>query len=216
MVDHGQGPRSGSRDNGLRCAGYIAVGDVDPRVADDLLETLRSEGIAAYVSPTPSAQGGYLDVPVPTSLTDRLYADSTQAERATELLAAAPSRAPATPMPPPMPGHEIDFESEWAKLVGTLQSPDAPTEPLGGPAADPDLEGHFVPPPPPPLPRLRPVTIASLVAILLGLIMIVTNLDGGALIWLAIVAILGGGAALVYHLKDGPPTDSGWDDGAVV
>jgi hypothetical protein len=60
------------------------------------------------------------------------------------------------------------------------------------------------------------VTIASLVSILCGLIIIVTGLDGGDLIWLAILAILGGGAALVYHVKEGPPTDSGWDDGAVV
>ena len=42
MVEYGQGPRSGARDNGLRCAGYVPVGDLDPRVADALLESLRN------------------------------------------------------------------------------------------------------------------------------------------------------------------------------
>ncbi|MDQ1694696.1 MAG: hypothetical protein QOJ03_49, partial [Frankiaceae bacterium] len=35
-----EGPRRGARDNGLRCAGYVAIGDLDPRVADALLATL--------------------------------------------------------------------------------------------------------------------------------------------------------------------------------
>ncbi len=209
MVEPGQGPRSGARDNGLRCAGYIAVGDLDPRVADELLESLRTEGIAAYVAPTPGAP------------TDRLYADSTQGARAHELLAAAPD--PAFPAGEAGPDDEtdnaIDFESEWRHLVGSLQAGDPTTSiPLSAAsfATPPELDEHFVPPPPPPLPKLRRVTVAALLSILGGLILIVTNLDGGALIWLAILAILGGGAALVYHVKEGPPNDSGWDDGAVV
>src|ERR1700689_4899444 len=87
MVEYGQGPRSGSRDSGLRCAGYVAVGDLDPRVADALLDQLRAEGIAAYVIPSPRAQGGWLEVTQPDQLTDRLYADSDRADRAGELLA---------------------------------------------------------------------------------------------------------------------------------
>jgi len=43
-----------------------------------------------------------------------------------------------------------------------------------------------------------------------------TNFDDGSLVWLAILAIVAGGATLIWHMKDGPPTDSGWDDGAVV
>jgi hypothetical protein len=85
--------------------------------------------------------------------------------------------------------------------------------PTGG---DPALDEHFIPPPPPPLPRLRRVTVISLLSILAGLVVLVTNFDGGDLVWLAILAILAGGAALIYHVKEGPPTDSGWDDGAVV
>lgn len=224
MVEHGQGPGSGARDNGLRCAGYLAVGDLDPRVADALLESLRAEGIAAYVSPTPAARGGYLEVTLPSRLTDRLYADSERVERAAELLAAAPADTAGQA--------DIDFEAAWQQLLGSLQSsPDAPAPqwPVGDelagttagpsePAAggDPALDEHFVPPPPPPLPRLRPVTVVALLSILAGLVVLATDFDGGALTWLAVLAILGGAAALVYHLKDEPPTDSGWDDGAVV
>jgi hypothetical protein len=258
MVEHGQGPRSGARDNGLRCAGYLAIGDLDPRVADALLETLRSEGIAAYVAPTPGARGGYLEVTLPARMTDRLYADSERAERAGELLAAAPRAEAAESADyadyaeaddPDAPDgesmvdagtqpadSEIDFESAWQQLLGTLQSdPTAPapqwpaTEsgsntaqvPVGLPinmavGGDPALEEHFVPPPPPPLPRLRRVTVMSLLSILAGLVILATNFDGGDLVWLAVLAILGGGGALIYHVKEGPPTDSGWDDGAVV
>jgi hypothetical protein len=231
MVEHGQGPRSGARDNGLRCAGYVAIGDLDPRVADALLEQLRTEGIAAYVAPTPGARGGYLEVTLPSQLTDRLYADAAQAERAGELLADIPRDVPA---PAAAAEPEIDFESAWQQLLGSLQSEaseptpqwpagDAtmshvPVEPgdavrMGG---DPALDEHYIPPPPPPLPRLRRVTVIALLSIFAGLLILATNFDGGDLVWLAVLAILAGGGALIYHVKEGPPTDSGWDDGAVV
>lgn len=238
MVEHGQGPRSGARDNGLRCAGYVAIGDLDPRVADALLETLRAEGIAAYVAPTPGARGGYLEVRLPSQLTDRLYADSERANRAGELLAKTPRDDPAQATEvAAVAGStepEIDFESAWQQLLGSLQSqPGSPTPqwpagdaalthvpvelpagmPIGG---DPALDEHYIPPPPPPLPRLRRVTVIALLSILAGLVIIATNFDGGDLLWLAVLAILAGGGALIYHVKEGPPTDSGWDDGAVV
>jgi hypothetical protein len=239
MVEHGQGPRSGARDNGLRCAGYVAVGDLDPRVADDLLETLRSEGIAAYVTPTPGARGGYLEVTMPSRMTDRLFADSTRADRAKELLQHAPQATEPDTQSRREGEPEIDFESAWQQLLGSLQSnastpaPQWPTGeaadgvtqvpvelpsdpfqlPIGG---DPALEEHYIPPPPPPLPRLRRVTVISLLSIFGGLLILATNFDDGGLVWLAVLAILAGGAALIYHVKEGPPPDSGWDDGAVV
>jgi hypothetical protein len=225
-VEYGQGPRSGARDNGLRCAGYAAVGDLDPRIADALLETLRGEGIAAYVTPTPTARGGYLEMHPSSRMTDRLYADIEHTERARELL-------PATDAAP-----EIDFDSAWQQVLHSLQSggdepmPQWPTGPTAGsetttpgaeltadPAvagSDPALEGHFVPPPPPPFPRLRRVTVISLLVIAAGIVILATNLDGGSLSWLGIIAIVSGVATLVWHMKDGPPVDSGWDDGAVV
>jgi hypothetical protein len=250
MVEYGQGPRSGSRDNGLRCAGYVAVGDLDPRVADALLDALRSEGIAAYVVPSPRAQGGWLEISQPGQLTDRLYADSDRADRATELLTqeheeSAPTQPPALPAPsgpplvPPLPASgtdaspEIDFDSAWNQLLGSLQSTASSTtrpwpaseEVEAGAFAtpspgtldeDPILDEHFVPPPPPPFPKLRKETIIGLLAILGGIILLGTDFDDGSLAWLAILAILAGAGTLIWNVKDGPSRDSDDDDGAVV
>jgi hypothetical protein len=224
-MDSGEGPRPGARDNGLRCASYLTVGDLDPRIAESLLDALRDEGIAAYVVPTPGARGGYLEVQVPARLTDRLFADATHLERARELL------------PAPDATLDIDFDSAWRQVLTSLQSPgdspvppwpvsedlDAPSTrqiplelPIGSLTYSEEPEEHFVPPPPPPLPRLRRVTIVSLLSIAAGLLILATDFDGGDLFWIAIVAIASGVGGLVWHMKDGPPTDSGWDDGAVV
>lgn len=243
MSDFGTGPTSGSRDNGLRCAGYVAVGDLDPRVADAMLDTLRTEGIAAYAAPTPAAKGANLELRLPARMTDRLYVDSTKSERAAELVGIEQAEAePAAPAAP-APGTEVDVDAAWQQLLTSLKTPTTTATwpnrenvsessrpahlddmPLDGPEFDllSNLdqvnleEEHFVPPPAPPLPRLRTVTIASLLSIAAGIALIVTNFGGGDFVWLGILAILGGGFALVWNVKSGPPADSGWDDGAVV
>ena len=224
-MEYGQGPRSGARDNGLRCATYLAVGDLDPRVADSLLDALREEGIAAYVTPTTAPRGGYLESPPPSGLTDRLFADAEHIERARELLPTAD------------PTDAIDFDDAWQQVLASLQTPSSaapswpvsedvapgstasiPVElPIGsGAGVDPAEEDHFDPPPPPPLPRLRRVTWIALAAIIAGVVVLITGYDNGQLFWLAIVAIVAGVGTLIWHMKDGPPIDSGWDDGAVV
>jgi hypothetical protein len=224
MSEERPAPRSGMRDNGLRCSGYTAIGDVDPRVAGVLLDSLRDEGIAAYVTPTPASSGGYLEVRVPTRQTDRLFADTSRLVRARELLAAAEPRP------------EIDFDVAWKEVLGSLQAPESspvppwpvsedldvrtvavPREqPIAAAAAAPQPEDHFVPPPPPPLPKLRRPTVLALAAIVAGIVILATRIDGGSLAWLGVVALLGGVGTLFWQVKDGPPTDSGWDDGAVV
>jgi hypothetical protein len=243
MSEPGSGPRPGARDNGLRCGGYVAAGDLDPRVADALLDALRAEGIAAYASPTPAARGGYLELKLPDQLTDRVFVDAEKSARAMELFAeeqsesshaAAPAESPASSSRGPA---DLDVDAAWQQLLTSLQSPStAVTWPdredvaAGSPPAtfdaeqlsvgtasydDPDDE-HYVPPKPPPLPKLRPVTLGALACIIGGLVVLITGIDGGDLSWIAWLAIIGGGGALVWYMKDRPPTDSGWDDGAVV
>ncbi|HVV75881.1 MAG TPA: hypothetical protein VHC43_07580 [Mycobacteriales bacterium] len=243
MTEFGSGPSSGSRDNGLRCAGYVAVGDLDPRVADAMLDTLRAEGIAAYASPTPASKGLAMELRSPARMTDRLYVDSTKSDRATELVGVEQADVEAAAAPRAPADVDVDVDAAWQQLLTSLKTPttaatwpnrenvteshrpahldDIPLEGLDfGSLTSLDEvnleEEHFVPPPPPPLPKLRTVTIASLFAIFAGIAMIVTNFDGGDLVWLAILAIIGGSVALVWNLKNGPPTDSEWDDGAVV
>ena len=218
--------RRGTRDNGLRCSSYSPVADLDPRVVDVLLGTLRDEGIAAYAAPTPATTGGAMESRLPSRPIDRLWVDDQQVARAKELVDDHT--------------REPDIDTAWQQVLASLQSSstapvppwpvsedvDAPT----GEAADTrlvrpadlddeetdDVNEHYVPPPPPPLPRLHRKTIAAIASIVVGIVILATNFDGGTFTVLAVLAILGGLASLVWRMHDGPPTDSGWDDGAVV
>jgi hypothetical protein len=230
----------------LRCGGYVAAGDLDPRVADALLDALRSEGIAAYASPTPASRGGYLELKLP----DRVYVDSEKSARAMELFAeeqsesshpaggtpttSGPAESPASTSPGPA---DVDVDAAWQQLLTSLQSPttavtwpdredvsagtppptfDADQLAVGTASYDDPDDEHYIPPQPPPLPKLRTVTIGALACIIGGIVVLITGIDGGDLAWLGWLAIVGGGAALVWYMQDRPPTDSGWDDGAVV
>lgn len=226
--------RHGTRDNGLRCAGYAPVADLDPRIADALLPVLRDAGIAAYAAPTPATTGGAMETRLPPRPVDRLWVDDQQVAGA-KAIVDEQTREP-------------DIDAAWQQVLASLQSPSSSpvppwpvSEDVDGPvgAADTRLirpadldssearseetsldeagdDEHFVPPPPPPFPRLHRKTVAAIAAILVGLVILGTNLDGGSFTFLAILAILGGLASLVWRMHDGPPTDSGWDDGAVL
>jgi hypothetical protein len=84
---------------------------------------------------------------------------------------------------------------------------------------DEEEEGHFEPPPPPPLPKLDLPTKLAWVALFGGpaylLVAAMANwhMVGWAL-FTAVAAFIGGFVALVVRMGDGPPNDSGWDDGA--
>jgi hypothetical protein len=211
------GPRRGSRDNGLRCANYTPVADLDPRVVDALLATLRDEGIAAYAAPTPAATGGAMEVRLPSRPIDRLWVDDTQVARAKDLVDRESSERPAP--------EDVDFESAWQQVLVSLQATPGPATPTWpeedqppelDESYDPADEDHFDPPPPPPLPRLRKATLGAIAVMLFGLLIIATNVDGGSLRIVGVLALVGGAASLVWNMRNGPPTDSGWDDGAVV
>ena len=82
-------------------------------------------------------------------------------------------------------------------------------------------DGHYVPPPPPPVPKVRRNTVGALIALAVGLALVFApNLLGQVqsveLGVFGIVLMLGGAGALVWQMRDAPPTDSGPDDGAVV
>ncbi|MCK2220723.1 hypothetical protein MF672_044005 [Actinomadura sp. ATCC 31491] len=82
-------------------------------------------------------------------------------------------------------------------------------------------EGHYVPPPPPPLPKLDLATKLAWVALfggpayLLIAAMASWHMEGWAL-FTAVAAFIGGFVALVVRMGDGPPSNDGWDDGAVL
>ncbi|MER6945606.1 hypothetical protein ABT294_16400 [Nonomuraea sp. NPDC000554] len=113
-----------------------------------------------------------------------------------------------------------------------VRPPEEDLDRLPAPLADPlddslddrepdDDEGHFEPPPPPPLPKLDLPTKLAWVALfggpayLLIAAMASWQMEGWAL-FAAVAAFIGGFVALVVRMGDGPPNDSGWDDGAVL
>jgi hypothetical protein len=138
MVEHGHGPQSGTRDNGLRAARYVAIGDYDPRIADAALTLLRDEGIAAYVAPTPGRRGGYLELRLPPTPTDRLYVDEDRADTAVELLAGDTEGGSADPpddegfvvdhgaaAAPNRSGTDLDIDAAWEQVLASLRSTDS-------------------------------------------------------------------------------------------
>jgi len=118
---------------------------------------------------------------------------------------------------PPWPVTEdLDTSTESASDARLIRAADVDGDSELADEADAADDEHFVPPPPPPFPRLHRKTVAAITSIAVGLLILATNFDGGTFTVLAVLAILGGLASLVWRMHDGPPTDSGWDDGAVV
>lgn len=84
-----------------------------------------------------------------------------------------------------------------------------------------DEEGHYVPPPPPPLPKTDATTKIAWLALFGGPAYLLLSAAlswklQGWMLFTAVAAFIGGFVALVVRMGDGPPNDSGWDDGAVI
>jgi hypothetical protein len=127
------GSRRGRRDNGLSAAEYAAVGDVDPRVGEHLLDVLAGDGIAAYLLPATDLHPVTRTTTLPAVPTDRLYADREHLGTAKEYLAqlrgdeAAVTAAGADggaaesiggPVPESAaPPDDFDLDAAWASIV---------------------------------------------------------------------------------------------------
>jgi hypothetical protein len=84
-----------------------------------------------------------------------------------------------------------------------------------------DDSDHYVPPPPPPLPKMDTGTKIAWLALFGGpayllLAALLTWPMDGWIVFTAIAAFIGGFVALIVRMGDGPPSDSGWDDGAII
>jgi len=217
-----EGPGRGTRDNGLRAGNYVAVSDVDPRVADALLESLRQRGIAAYAVPAAGSVGGSFETRLPSRPLDRLFVDDQQLDQAREIIRAES----------PSPDPTADFESSWQQVLTSLQSnpthmvspwPERENLTLEERETDYDEkmaatadEDHFEPPPAPPLPKLRRATWTALATMAFAVFVLVTNVGGRALGALAFLVFVAAAASLIYNMRQGPPSDDDTDDGAVV
>lgn len=74
------------RDNGFVARHYLPLADLDPRLAEAMLDVLGAESIAAYVEPSTGHVGGYLEVHLPERPRDRLWVDREFRDRAASLL----------------------------------------------------------------------------------------------------------------------------------
>jgi hypothetical protein len=233
------------RTNGLTASAYTPVADIDPRLADALLDELRERGIAAYAEPIATSSMTGLAQPEFVNVHERLYVASTGTREVRELLAAHDKEL-------------VDAENDdlsWAQIVADFDQPvatdrrvwpsdeeivEATTAPtlmdsaLDDPASDPDApderdrergtrrdaDDHYVPPPPPPLPSLDPVTQLSWVGTIGGpVLMLVSVLFGLSLppfvVGLAIVGFVGGFVTLVARMTS-RDIDDDPDNGAIV
>ncbi|MFL6161247.1 MAG: hypothetical protein ACJ74U_03375 [Jatrophihabitantaceae bacterium] len=216
----------GRRDNGLDSDAYAPVADVDPRLADHLLDVLGLRDVPAYVEPT--------NQPVTA---DRLFVAADRTETARQVLTELASelgiqvsanRHSSDPDRRPDPLAGIDTDSEFAAIVagmGELGRPlldwhhsisvDAAGE--AGPTVD-EVE-HFVPPAPPPVPRPALGTLIAVLVTLAGIAVIAfgyrLGLPADLPLPLGVVLVLFGAGLLVLRLRPEPRDDSD-DDGAVV
>lgn len=224
----------GRRDNGLDSDKFSPVADVDPRLADHLLDVLGLRDVPAYVEPTPTSD------PVTA---DRLYVAADQTSEARQVLTEIASelgievaqnrhwdRDPEREKPPPVdPLAGIDTDAEFAKIVAGMQDLDRPVvdnprsvvvRPLGVPRKDTvDEVEHFVPPPAPPLPRPALPTAMAVLVTLLGVLVLAfgyrLGLPADLPLPLGVVLVLFGSGLLMLRLRPEPRDDSD-DDGAVV
>ena len=115
--------RHGRRDNGLVAAAYAAVGDVDPRIGEHLLDVLALEGIAAYLRPSSDLHPMTRSTTLPKRPTDRLYVDrehiSTARDHLTRLAREEredTARTPGNPTAGSGTGESDSAEKrEWAE-----------------------------------------------------------------------------------------------------
>lgn len=95
---------------------------------------------------------------------------------------------------------------------------DIPAEPEDEPEQRDDE--HYVPPEPPPFPVLRASTIAALGLFVLGIVLLLApglfGLQSRIGTPLSLVALCAGVGWLILRMRNSPPPDSGWDDGAQV
>ncbi len=84
----------------------------------------------------------------------------------------------------------------------------------------PEPDDHYVPPEPPPFPVLRASTIVALAILALGVVLLVApglfGLHSSLGTPLSLVALCAGVGLLILRMRNTPPPDSGWDDGAQV
>lgn len=228
--------RPGVHANALPAARFVPLSTVDARVSDAVLDVLEDAGVAAYVEPTVGEVGPYRDVRSPPSPRQSLYVDAQFSDVAAALLRVelpgllAELDSSSTPedelFAAIVAGFDDDPVAPDAGRPSTDQVGSAPHDTdeddfvARAPAVHSEDDDHFVPGPPPPLPRLRGLALWGTLALAAGFAALIVppmfGVDGDGRLVVGILLATAGVAALLWQMRDGPPTDSGPDDGAVI
>ncbi len=136
------------RGNGLRAESYTPLADLDPQVADLMLELLRDRGIASYAVPYAGELGSYQDVKSSDRPKDRLWVDARETARAREVLDQLVDDDAGTDPPPgrgaaDSPRTElegIDEEEAWRQIVANFRTETDEPVPRWPAAEDVDTE----------------------------------------------------------------------------
>ena len=221
------------RDNGLpAAASYAALVDVDPPVADHVLDLLRDVGIAGYAEPIAGIRGPYAEIRPTRKLTERIYVDRAALAHAQEhvgsrlpalqagFLAAAAAHVDRDAIERLS---QAKVENEFAKIAGALSdegvgrdAPPVPNEPVVY-AEDVD---SYIPPTPPPLPQPDKVGRLAWAALIGGPLLVLFsaffNITPSWLATLGVAGFIGGFVVLIARMPERGRDGDGWDDGAVV
>jgi hypothetical protein len=234
------------RSNGLTASAYSPVADLNPRVADALLDELKGMQVAAYCQPiTGSTVAGFDRPEFVSEVLVRLYVDAAATDEVRELLAekdpflvqdnedltwaqiVAGYDAPATATVAPWPVYEdvdptaddaADLEPAPAREPSTDEAWTG-TRSWRPPENVP--EERFVPPEPPPLPRLAPADKLSWVGLIGGPLVLVSAAAFSLTLptWVTLFATLGfigGFVSLVIRMDNGQDRLDDPDNGAQV
>lgn len=232
------------RSNGLSARAYSPVADLEPQVAEALLNDLARRGVAAYTKPVEtSTTTGFDAAEFRVAIRDRLYVDASAFADVRALIASTD------------PQSDLDNdELTWAQIIAGYDAP-VPADAAAWPAredlaADPAVDaGHnqltepplreperampapvlhagfvderFIPPEPPPLPHLDPYQQLAWIGLAGGpLLLLIAALFAVTLpVWLslaAVVGFVGGFLTLVATMDERSRPDGDGDDGAVI
>jgi hypothetical protein len=134
MTPSGDG---GRRDNGLHANEWGALVDLDPRLSESILDSLRAEGVAAYVEPARDVDSYTRATTLPKRPLDRLWVDSAQGDLARACVAAEVTDLAALLEPGTSPSGLVRPVPRTA-AARVLQPPELPsvaTSPLQPPVA---------------------------------------------------------------------------------
>lgn len=224
------------RDNGLpRASRYVGLIDVAPPIADQVLEVLAQDSIAAFAQPY-VGRDPYIALKPLKSPSERVWVDAEKSDQArttistrlpslqADLLAVAAAqrdRDAIAAMNKSLIDDQFSDIAQRLSAEGLGQAQQLPEgeRPLQPESRYVEHDEGYQPPPPPPLPRTDRLGRAAWIAVIAGPIVALVGSVLGATSWVAsggLGAFIAGFVVLVARMPERRRQDDGWDDGAVV